>query len=80
MNTKTSSVVVHKTAITADHPSTDGGRALLNEAFSLIRNARQQGTLIAHFGQGGSLSSLVFEETEKIAQKDIVFADNLSVD
>jgi hypothetical protein len=75
MKTETRSQVVHKTTITADEKKPDGGRALLIEAFDFIRSERQVGKLTAQFGIGGSISSLVFEETDAIAQKDIEVAE-----
>lgn len=71
MRTATKSHVTHCTHITADEKKPDGGRGLLIEAFDFIRSERQVGKLTAQFGIGGSISSLVFEETDAIAQKDI---------
>jgi hypothetical protein len=75
MNTATRSHVTHKTTITADEKKPDGGRALLLEAFDFIRQERQVGKLTAQFGVGGSISSLVFEEIDSIAQRDIEVAE-----
>jgi hypothetical protein len=71
MKTATRSHVTHRTTITADEKLPDGGKSLLNEAFDFIRQERQVGKLTAQFGIGGSISSLIFEETDSIAQKDI---------
>lgn len=71
MKTSTRSHVTHKTVLTADRKSEDGGRKLLLEAFDFIRSEQQLGKLTAQFGPGGSISSLVFEEIENIPQKDI---------
>jgi hypothetical protein len=75
MKTQTHSFITHKTALTADEKKPDGGRALLLEAFDFIRQERQVGKLTAQFGVGGSISSLVFEETDSIAQRDIEVAE-----
>lgn len=74
MKTLTKSFVTHRTALTADPKLPDGGRALLIEGFDFIRSTRSVGKLVAQFGIGGSISSLVFEETDSIAQKDIEIA------
>jgi hypothetical protein len=71
MKTQTKSSVTHRTTVSADTKTTDGGRALLIELFDDIRSDKRVGKLTAQFGVGGSLSSLLFEETENIAQKDI---------
>jgi hypothetical protein len=71
MQTQTKSVVTHKTSITADVKKDDGGRSLLMESFDFIRKEKQVGKLTAQFGVGGSISSLYFEESSTIAQKDI---------
>ncbi|MFZ3343330.1 MAG: hypothetical protein WA213_20805 [Terriglobales bacterium] len=71
MKTSTRSHVTHKTQITADQKPEDGGRKLLIEAFDFIRSEQQVGKLTAQFGPGGSISSLMFEETENIPQKAI---------
>ena len=69
--TSTRSHVTHKTAITADQKPMDGGRKLLIEAFDFIHSEKQVGKLTAQFGPGGSISSLMFEETENIPQNAI---------
>lgn len=74
MKTSTRSSVTHRTTLIADEKKPDGGRALLVEAFDFIRSERQVGRLTAEFGIGGSISSLIFEETEPIAQRDIEVA------
>lgn len=74
MRTQTKSHVTHKTTLTADPKIPDGGRALIVEAFDFIRSTRSVGKLTAQFGIGGSISSLFFEETDSIAQKDIEIA------
>ena len=71
MKTSTRSHVTHRTRLTADVKPEDGGRKLLIEAFDFIRSEKQVGKLTAQFGPGGSISSLVFEETETIPQKAI---------
>ncbi len=73
MKTHTKSVVTHRTSLMPDAKATDGGRALLIEAFDFIRGERQVGTLVAAFGPGGAIRALSFEEEEGIAQKDISF-------
>lgn len=55
----------------ADGKVTDGGRALLLELFDDVRSDKRVGRLEAHFGPGGSISSLVFVETEFIKQSEI---------
>jgi hypothetical protein len=75
MQTQTKSVVTHKTSITADVKKDDGGRSLLMESFDFIRKEKQVGKLTAQFGVGGSISSLYFEESSTIAQKDIEFVE-----
>lgn len=75
MKTQTRSFITHKTTLTADEKKPDGGRALLLEAFDFIRQEKQVGKLTAQFGVGGSISSLVFEETDSIAQRDIEIAE-----
>jgi hypothetical protein len=76
MKMVTRTQAVHKTTITAEDKKPDGGRALLIEAFDFIRSERQVGKLTAQFGIGGSISSLVFEESESIPQKDIEIAES----
>lgn len=71
MRTSTRSTVTHKTTLSAEEKPTDGGRALLIEAFDFIRSEKQVGKLTAQFGPGGSISSLAFEETDTIPQKAI---------
>ncbi len=71
MKTSTRSHVIHRTNISADQKPDDGGRKLLLEAFDFIRSEKQVGKLTAQFGPGGSISSLLFEETTAIAQRDI---------
>jgi hypothetical protein len=75
MKTATKSSVTHRTHITAEEKKPDGGRSLLIEAFDFIRSERQVGKLTAQFGIGGAISSLIFEETEPIAQRDIEVAE-----
>lgn len=79
MRTSTRSQVTHKTTITADQKPTDGGRKLLLEAFDFIRGEKQVGRLTAQFGVGGSISSLVFEESETIKQSEIEVAPQVPV-
>jgi hypothetical protein len=71
MRTSTRSFVTHKTAISADAKPLDGGRALLLELFDDLRSDQRVGKLTAQFGVGGAISSLIFEETETIPQRDI---------
>ena len=71
MKTSTKSTVTHKTSVTSETKTSDGGRSLLLELFDDIREDKRVGKLTAQFGVGGSISSLVFEETENIAQKEI---------
>lgn len=74
MKTRTRSVVTHRTEVTSDTKTGDGGRSLLVELFDDIREDRRVGKLTAQFAVGGSISSLTFEETEAIAQRDIEVA------
>lgn len=71
MRTSTRSHVTHKTTLTSDRKLLDGGRSLLMEAFDFIHSEKQIGNLTAHFGPGGSIRLLVFEESEVIPQKSI---------
>lgn len=71
MKTSTRSTVTHRTAVTSDTKTADGGRALLMELFDDLRNDKRVGKLTAQFGPGGSIASLVFEETENIKQGEI---------
>lgn len=71
MQTSTRSKVIHTTTITADQKRDDGGRSLLIEAHDFIRGEHQVGRLTVQYGVGGSISSLQFEETETIAQREI---------
>jgi hypothetical protein len=71
MKTSTKSVVTHRTTVTSEGKRADGGRSLLLELFDDVRSDKRVGKLTAQFGVGGSLSSLVFEETESIAQREI---------
>lgn len=77
MRTQTRSTVTHKTTVTSDAKKDDGGRSLLLELFDDIRSDKRVGKLTAQFGVGGSISSLVFEETETIAQKEIEVEETL---
>ena len=59
---------VHRSkAIWVGEKPKDGGKRLLDEAFNFIRKNRQPGRLIVDFGIGGSLSTLEFEQKERIA-------------
>lgn len=71
MKTATKSIVTHKTTVTSESKTTDGGRALLIELFDDVRSDKRVGRLTAQFGVGGSISSLTFEETEAIRQEEI---------
>jgi len=71
MKTSTKSTVIHQTHVTAEKKRDDGGRALLIELFDDIRSDKRVGKLTAQFGVGGSISSLVFEESETIKQSEI---------
>lgn len=77
MKTQTKSSVTHKTTVTSESKKDDGGRSLLVELFNDIRSDKRVGKLTAQFGVGGSISSLTFEETENIAQKEIEVEDKL---
>ena len=71
MKTATKSTVTHRTAVTSETKTTDGGRALLMELFDDLRTDKRVGKLTAQFGVGGSIASLVFEENETIRQSEI---------
>jgi hypothetical protein len=71
MKTTTKSFVTHRTNVSSDEKRTDGGRGLLIELIDDIREDKRVGKLTANFGSGGSLSALIFEETENIPQRDI---------
>lgn len=71
MKTSTKTVVTHRTKVSSEAKATDGGRALLLELFDDVHGDKREGVLTATFGPGGSVRSLVFEETEEIAQSDI---------
>lgn len=71
MKTSTKSIVTHRTSISAEEKRNDGGRALLLELFNDLHSDKRVGKLTAQFGVGGSISSLVFEETETIKQSEI---------
>lgn len=71
MKTQTKSTVTHRTHVTSDKKNNDGGRALLIELFDDIRSDNRVGKMEVQFGVGGSISSLVFEESEVIPQKEI---------
>jgi hypothetical protein len=72
MKTSTKTTATHRTSLMADKPSTDGGRSLLIEAFDFIHEEGQSGKLVANFRPGGAITSMVFEETTTIPQKDVV--------
>ena len=74
MKTSTKSVVTHRTIVTSETPVKDGGRALILELVDDIRSDGRPGKLTAQFGIGGSLSSLIFEESETITQSSIQVA------
>ena len=71
MKTSTRSTVTHKTTVTSEAKRNDGGRSLMLELFDDIHGDKRVGKLTAQFGVGGSLSSLIFEETENIKQSEI---------
>ena len=71
MKTQTKSTVTHRTHVTSDKKNNDGGRDLLIELFDDIRSDKRVGKMEVQFGVGGSISSLVFEESEVIPQKEI---------
>lgn len=77
MKTATRSFVTHKTSVSSEVKREDGGRALLLELFNDIHGDKRVGKLTAQFGVGGSLSSLIFEETETIPQRDINVDDSI---
>lgn len=71
MKTSTRSIVTHRTRVTSEDKRTDGGRALLLEVFDDVHGDGRMGRMIVDFGVGGSISSLIFEETEAIRQEQI---------
>lgn len=71
MKTSTKSIVIHRTSVVSETVRSDGGRSLLLELFDDIRSDKRVGKLAAQFGVGGSISSLIFEETESIRQSEI---------
>ena len=71
MKTQTKSTVTHQTHVTSDSKRDDGGRALLLELFDDIRSDKRVGKMEVQFGLGGSISSLIFEESETIPQSQI---------
>jgi hypothetical protein len=71
LKTQTRSSVTHRTSVSADTKTTDGGRSLLLELFDDLRSDKRVGKLTAQFGVGGSIASLIFEETESIPQSSI---------
>lgn len=79
MKTQTKSTVTHRTHVTSDKKRDDGGRDLLIELFDDIRSDKRVGKMEVQFGVGGSISSLVFEESEVIPQKEIEVASKVPV-
>ncbi len=79
MKTQTKSTVTHRTHVTSDKKNNDGGRDLLIELFDDIRSDKRVGKMEVQFGVGGSISSLVFEESEVIPQKEIEVAPKVPV-
>jgi hypothetical protein len=67
----TQSTVTHRSTVEADKKQGDGGRALLLELFDDVHSDKRVGKMTAHFGVGGSISLLTFEEVEIIPQKEI---------
>jgi hypothetical protein len=71
---RTTTQAVHRTTLTYTAESNhikDGGKRFIAEVLDMIRAERQVGTLTIQFGVGGGVSTVVFEEKETIAQKDI---------
>lgn len=79
MITSTKTVIQHETSVTPEEKRRDGGKALLMELFDDLRGDKRVGKLTAQFSVGGSISSLMFTETESVAQSEIeVSAKNKS--
>jgi hypothetical protein len=77
MKTSTRSLVTHRTAVSSEEKRADGGRSLLIELFDDIHGDKRVGKLTAQFGVGGCISSLIFEETETIPQRNIDVDDSI---
>jgi hypothetical protein len=73
IKTRTTTQAVHRTIVTAEGTKNSGGRDLLLETHDLIHSEKNVGQLTVQYGVGGCISSVVFEERETIAQKDIEF-------
>ena len=76
MHTSTKTTATHRTSLMADKTPTDGGRSLLIEAFDFIHEVGQSGKLVANFRPGGAITSLIFEETTTIPQRDITVEED----
>lgn len=75
ITTRTSSKATHRTALTYvpdfGERIADKGKNFVNQAYDLVRSAGNPGRIIVECGLGGGVSSIVFEETQTISQRDI---------
>lgn len=73
--TRTTTKATHRTVLKYTHDRflrEDKGRSFLNEALDMVQAAGNPGRLIVDCGIGGGVSSIVFEETQTVPQRDIV--------
>ena len=75
ITTRTTTKATHRTVLTFTAPfghRADKGRAFLAEAHELVVKSGNAGRLIVECGIGGGISSIAFEETQTVPQRDII--------
>ena len=76
ITTRTTSKATHRTVLTytpAFGERQDKGKKFASDAVDLVQKNGNPGRLIVEFGVGGGVSSVVFEETQGISQRDIQY-------
>ena len=77
ITTRTTTKATHRTILTYTPEfgertdSLSRGKKFVNEAYDVIQQAGNPGRLIVDFGIGCGVSSVAFEETQTIPQRDI---------
>jgi hypothetical protein len=76
ITTRTQTKATHRTTLTyiPDFGERkDKGKKFAHDAIDLVQKNDTAGRLIIEFGLGGGVSSVVFEETQAISQRDIQY-------
>jgi hypothetical protein len=76
ITTRTTSKATHSTKLTyipEFGERKDKGNKFAKDAVDLVQKNANPGRLVIEFGLGGGVSSVVFEETQGISQRDIQY-------